>query len=273
MATSTSTPARYGSVNLDAIRETFYVRTRLDLDHVQQLADLYKAGAKLPALKVTDSGVLVDGRHRLHALRLLGWKAASVEYVADKEVGELIGDALLSNVGGALPPTHTDITSSLGQMIESGLANSVIMKRLTVKWPHAVAKRYLDDAHSNLSKERVIRAMRAVTEEGKTVAEAALLHKVKLDALKLALGGKKRRKTTVAEFKGALEVIVRSRGQKIGALLRKAQAEYEEGQLTKKQLEELVDQAELSTKRAMASIQDWHKRLAAAARAEKAHVA
>jgi hypothetical protein len=254
--------SKRGTIPITEVQENLFVRTHLNVDHAQYLATLLEAGQRLPPIRITPSKILIDGRHRLHAHRLLNRQAVEVEYSdQEPETGDLISDALLSNVGGALPPTHSDIIHAVKQMIDSGMQNSVITKQLQKKWPTAVVRRYVSDAHGALHAERIQAAIRDVVDNGKTVAEAALEHKVKPDAVKAAMTGKRRRKATTAELKATLSTIFKSRGQQMGHLIKKAVTAYEDGQLSAKQLEDVLHHAAKLCNYTRISVRDWNKRL------------
>jgi hypothetical protein len=252
--------SRISTIPIENIRETFFVRQKLDDQHVEQLRKLYEADAKLPALRVTPTFVLIDGRHRLHALRTLERKAVTVEVVDEQPRADLIALALLSNIGGALPPAYGDIIHSIEQMLEAGMQHSVIQKYLATKWPVAVTRRYLADALSRLREARLIKAVHAVTDDGKTIAEACLALGVKQDALRAVISGKRKRRSTTAEFKGSLTTIFRSRGAKMGALMRKVLHAYEEGQLSKDGVQQIIDHLTGLGKQTSRSIRDLQNR-------------
>lgn len=260
---------KYATVPIDSISEEFFVRTRLNDDHVLHLASLYEAGSKLPALLVARTDGLthpvVDGRHRLAALKLLNKKSADVEWMDEVNKGALLIRALENNVGGSLPPSNADIIYSIQQMIESGMVPSAIQKQLAekTKWPPSVLRRYITDALSNIHKSKLVKAKEAVLNQGMTVGEAAMAFKLKLDTLKGSLQGKAKRKSGVAEFKGALTNIFRSRGGSMGAVMKKVQIRLEDGDISWNAVEQILDHCESCCKNTALSVRDWRRRLEA----------
>lgn len=258
-----------GTVAISSITEQFFVRQHLNNDHVNFLAGLYEAGAKLPPIIVSrNESILIEGRHRLAALRQLGKKSVDVEWTDVTDKGELLAMALSYNIGGALPPSNGDIIYSMQQMLESGMTNSQIIKHFSQAWPPAVVRRYVADAQSNLTKDRVVKAKQAVIEGNMSVGEAALLYKLKLDTLKNAMSGSRKKRSNTAEIKGALTGIFRSRGASMGQLMRKLQTRYEDGELSWKAIDDVLEHAEQCVKSTSNSVRDWRKRFESKAKVE-----
>lgn len=259
---------RFGTVPVDKLSEEFFVRIKLNTDHVRYLQELYENNTHLPALLVTRDFKIIDGRHRYHALLNLGKKSADVEFTDETDHSALVALALLNNAGGPLPPSHADIIHSIKQMLDAGTQGSVITKSLTEKWPVAVVRKYLEDARSELTKDRVVRAIRSVVDDGKTVAEAALLHSIKVETLRNAMGSKKKKKTTVAETKASLTTQFRSHGQRLKNILMDIQDAYEEGSVSKKDVISILSHIDQHAKRTGRFVTNWEKRLGVTANGE-----
>lgn len=255
--------AKRGTVNVDAITEKFFVRNRLNDDHVIHLATLYEAGTEIPPLLCArQDNMLIDGRHRLAALRLANKKSANVEWVEETNEQALLAMALRANIGGSLPPSNADITYAMQQLIESGMQQSVIIREFTDHWPPAVVRRYYADAQSALTKERIVKAKAAVIDEGLTVADAAEKFKLKLDTLKTAMAGtRKKRKGSAAEIKGTLTGIFRSRGGSMGQVMRRIQTQLEDGDMSWNTVNDILNHLESCATSTMQSVKDWRKRL------------
>lgn len=259
-----------GTIPLDSVTEEFYVRTRLNDDHVLHLASLYEAGTKLPPIKVsTERNRIIDGRHRVAALRLLEKKAVDVEWDDEKDNGMLLAHALLANIGGSLPPSNADIVYAIQQMIEAGMVRSIVMKQFTEFWPPAVVRRYISDAESALAKARITKAKTAVVDNGMTVNEAAMTFNIKLDVLKNALTGSKKRKSTAGEIKAGLTSIFKSRGSSMGQVMRRVQQKLEDGELSPNQVGGILEHLEKCCQSTMYSARDWRKRFEASIRQGK----
>lgn len=251
-----------GTIPVDNIKEEFFVRQHLNQDHVRHLAQLYEAGTKLPPLIVTRENQIIDGRHRLAALRLLDKKAADVEWSDETNRAMNLVDALQANIGGSLPPSNADIVYAMEQMLEAGMQHSVITKNFSNIWPPAVIRRYYADAHAHLTKKRVTLAKEAVL-NGKTIADAASEYGIKLDTLKSAIQGEKKRKKGGPEVKSALTAIFRSRGGSMGQTMRRVEEQFEDGEISWKMVQGILDHLDRLCKHTALSARDWRKRLEA----------
>lgn len=257
------TAPKRGTIPIDSVVEEFFVRTALDDNHVLHLATLYEGGAKLPAVIVArERNRLIDGRHRLAALKLLDKKSIDVEWDEETDDGVLIARALRANIGGSLPPTNADISYAMTQMIAAGLTYSVIMKDFSSVWPPAVIRKYYAEAATSIRSKAVIKAKEAVL-NGMTVGEAAMTFKVKLDVLKSAIAGKKVRKSGTSEYKRQLSSIFRSRGGSMGGVMKRLLRQYEDGEMTYGSLQQVLDYADTCCKNTTDSVRGWRKRFAA----------
>jgi ParB-like chromosome segregation protein Spo0J len=255
--------ARHSTINIDTITERFFVRKSLNDDHVIHLASLYQGGTKLPPVEITREGELVDGRHRIAALKLLDRKAVDVLYTDETDQSVLLVQAVKSNIGGALPPSNTDIVYAMRQMLEKGMSQVSIQREFVGTWPPAVVRRYVSDAQSALTKERIVRAKAAIVEQNLTITEAAALHHIKAEVLKEAMIPQKKRRSGSAEIKGALSTTFRSRGAAMGAIMKGVMRKYEDGDISAKIVEDIIVHLEKCTKSTVTSAKDWATRLRA----------
>lgn len=259
-----------GTIPIDDVTEEFFVRVSLSDDHVLHLAGLYDGGTKLPPILVTrEHNKVIDGRHRLAALRLLNKKSVEVEWDEETDSGELIARGLRANIGGALPPTNADIVYAIQQMMEVGMVNSAISKKLSDRWPPAVVRRYIAEAQSRIGVQQMNKAKHAVVESGMTIGEAALAYKVKVDNLKSALIGKKKVRNSTGAIKSQLANIFRSRGGSLGQVMRKIQQQYEDGDISWASVESILTYSENAATSTLATVRDWRKRLEAKSKAKK----
>src|SRR5689334_10759410 len=121
------------TVQLDQLRQTFYVRTALNQDHVIYLADLYETGEKVKPIIVNEKMEIIDGRHRFEAMHaLLLWKEGLAFIAKGMSRQEMLVEALRSNMGGTLPPTPTDIQGVIQQLASEGVRTSDIADMLPI---------------------------------------------------------------------------------------------------------------------------------------------
>lgn len=246
-------------IKLKDLQTNLFVRRALNHDHVLFLAELIENGVKLPPIKITREGTVVDGRHRIEAHELNNLDEIAFDYEdADSEI-ELIAKAYQSNIGGSLPPTPQDTEHTVMLLLERGEA----MKRIgdLLGLPAGMARRYVAEVKSKTARAKLQRAVAAVTDGGLTVTRAAEQYDVDHGKLKEALSGRKREvKWGIAEVQRNLTKSYRSAAQKNAALIRGLLEKYEDGDVTSRQVRDIIRHIEQLQKRANRSILDWEKR-------------
>lgn len=252
------------TVNTEVITERFYVRESLNDDHVIHLASLIEGGTKLPPIRVTEGHELIDGRHRLAAVKMLGRNTIEVAYENENDPARLIAQALRANLGGALPPTNGDISYALRQMLEAGMTGAAIQREFSQVWPPAVVRSYLETARSALNNDKVRKAKAAVLDRDMTINEAAAEYGVDVTTLKNAIspGGRKKR-TGAREFKSNLTNIFRSRGASMSMTMRKVKRQLEDGDLSWSAVEDILEHLDRCAHATTNSAKEWVARLKA----------
>ncbi len=180
-------------LKVSEIKETFVVRLHLNQAHVEYLVDLITAGVTLPPLILSDAGnELVDGRHRLAAYRAMEFKDVECEFQHFSSRAEMIVRALKCNVGGALPPSSTDIGHVMGLLLTAGETRAMIIHNVgeQVGFPARLIRNYLDEVQSAQGKARLKLAIKAVLEESMSVPQAADRFGVKAESITEAMTGK-----------------------------------------------------------------------------------
>ncbi len=190
-----SATIRSHEVPLTQVRIDFYVRKTMDSDRVTFFEDLYRSSADVPALEINPDKVLIDGRHRLEALKRLKRRYATCVIVQQKDRAEMIALAIARNANGALPPSEEDYIFSAVQLLQLGKIRADVVRMLAKLLPVSMATRLVANAQSNLAKQKTRAALRDVSDNDMTVAAAAKKHKIEPARLKAALRG--RSKTVV----------------------------------------------------------------------------
>src|SRR5690242_19914310 len=97
-------------IHVNQITVPFFVRNDRTDDRTLYFAELYEAGKALPPLLVTEDYRLIDGRHRLEALKLLNVELVeALIFRGQHSEAELIAEAFNANVSDApQPPTPKD---------------------------------------------------------------------------------------------------------------------------------------------------------------------
>lgn len=258
-------PATPTRVRIDQILVRFFVRKRVDEDRVLFFAELYGARAPVEPIRVvTDTFVLLDGRHRLEAMKLCDMTEAECELVPPPPTeAEAILDAFLGNLGGSKPPTMEDMEHTIDLLLDAGMRDREIMGRMNI--PAAFSRKLLQNVHGKRTRRRVQSAARDVRDGNATVTEAATKHGVAVDALQSELGAArpKKGKQDLSGLKSGISRRFKSVSLQNGALLKGMLQRYEDGELHPRTIESVIAHIAHCLKSAQRSLDDWSRRYSA----------
>jgi hypothetical protein len=228
-------------VPLSDLKTSFYVRKKLNEDHVLQLSLLYEAGEKLPPLEIGWDNEVIDGRHRKAALELLGRTTADCHVHGQRGVGESIVIALKANVGGALPPTKEDVVHSMILLLNQGWTQRRIIDNMP--FPADVTRIYIKNAWSIVLDAKLQSALKAISEEGCTVKVAAEKYGVPIEKIQDRLTPKKRKKDvqTPAWRKSHISRLYQGFHRKIAYEFQQIIRDYEDHKMTDVEVYDLID--------------------------------
>ncbi len=248
------------TIKLSELKENMFVRQQLNQDHALYLAELMENGVIMNDLiEVTEDFTVVDGRHRKEAYDLNRVEEIQVKVLEFEDETEMIAYAYKANTGGSLPPSPQDTEHTIMLMLERGETRKHIGELLNL--PSGMARRYINDVQSKASRAKLQRAVAAVTDGGLTVAKAAEQYGVDPDKLKEVLSGhRKKHKQGVAEIQRGLTKTYKSLGSRNAALVRGILDKYEDGDVTEKQVREILVHIEQLQKKSSRAIGDWKKR-------------
>jgi len=255
------------NVALADLSVNLFVRKALNPDHVLALAELMAEKVEMfTRIKVAildGKMVIVDGRHRKEGYELNNVTHVVVEIdTSITNETELIAAAYKANVGGALPPTTGDTEQTIALLLERGETKKQIGELLGL--PAGLARKYVNTVQSKLARAKLHRAAEDVAENGLTVAKAAEKHEVDPEQLKEILSGNRRKnKQGVAEIQRMLTSQHRSMSTKNGCLLKKLLEKYEDGDITRRQLQEIIKHLEVLQRKAGRALADWKTRFEA----------
>ncbi|HWQ99759.1 MAG TPA: ParB N-terminal domain-containing protein [Candidatus Methylomirabilis sp.] len=248
------------TVPIAELKMDLFVRKGLDQDHTLHLAELIEHGVRLEPITVTPDLMVIDGRHRIEAHELNKRNEIEATVVTGlSDEADLISAAYKANLGGSLPPSPQDTEHAVMLLIERGVAKRRIADLLGL--PAGLGRKYVDDVQSKIARNKVRRAVTAVTEEGHTVAKAAEAFGVDPEKLKETLQGVKRRgKQNVAEIQRRITWNFKSLSSKNASLLRSLLDKLEDGDVTDEQVNAIFEHIESLQKRAIRAIKDWKQR-------------
>lgn len=183
-------------VLLTAIKVVFFVRARLDEDRVLFFMRLYEAGHTVePIIVNKKTNELLDGRHRIEALKRLGRKHVEVMWKTVKNREEAVIFAFSANVGGPKPPTLADFNHTISLLLQDGVPASRIIENLSKSTgaPLKLYRRYVKDVQSQIAKACLSKAALAIADEDLTVNQAAKKFDVDETQLRNKLRGTKKK--------------------------------------------------------------------------------
>lgn len=250
------------------IKVDFYVRQSLSEEHVLALGMLFEANEQLPPIIVNEEYQVIDGRHRLKAADMVGRTHIHCEIRRGLERGEQILTALTENMGGSLPPKPADIRLAIQNMLNAGMKPLSIRKGLPL--PPSVATRYISDAQSAMSKQRITAAIEAVTEFEMSVKDAAEKFNIDVEELRVAIRGKKKKTNDDAlglpKIKSALSSRYRSCSQHNAKMFDRLMNAFMDGECSEKIINETFDITEKMIMSQASNVNSWRQRLLAVKR-------
>jgi ParB-like chromosome segregation protein Spo0J len=256
------------TVDLKSIKTTFFVRQALNQDHVLMLADLYENDVRIPPPVVDKNLELIDGRHRVEALLLLGRTETPCMISNPLPAAEAFAEALRANMKGALPPTPGDIEYVISLMIERGASIKKIQELLPL--PPALTRKYIQAVKRRIYRKIVAQAIESILRDGLTVKGAAEKYNVPEVYIKEVLIKRAKRKPGATY--SAIEVRVRSLSQSITKnSLRLVQA-YEDGEVGMAEVNEFVKRVRSSIGRLARTSDNIEERMRAMPRVEAKNI-
>jgi len=262
------------TVKLSAIQTYMFVRDALDQNHVLYLVELMENGVEmkdlLEVVELEDGTiVLVDGRHRKEGYELNGIQEIKVKIVEFDDEAEMIAYAYCKNTGGSKPPTAADTEHTVKLLLE----RKESMKRIgeLLGLPAGLARKYANEVRSRMNRAKLQRAAEAVTDGGLTVAKAAETHEVDLDKLKEILSTRKKQSgTNLKDLHRNLSRLYNGLGKKNASVVKKFMDKFEDGDVSEKQVREIISHIEDLQRRATRTIAEWRRRFDARVAAKKA---
>lgn len=259
---------RTATVKVTDLKVDLFVRKELKHDWALQLGELISAGVVMKdKIRVTEDMVILDGRHRKEAYELAGVKEIEVEIVRVSSELEFISEAYRANTGGSMPPTKEDTEHVVALLLNRGESMKRIAEILAL--PTSVARKYATDVKSRMRRANMQRAIESITEGGLNVSKAADQYGVDLDELKAQIYGVRKKKALtngIGEMHRQLSFNQRSASQKTANLLRTLLNRFEDGDVTEKQVRDIIDDISRAQKRGVKVLSEWVKRFDAKTR-------
>lgn len=251
--------ARKKTLAISEIVLRFYVRRHLNEDHMLQLAMLYDEGVSLPPLQITTDNELIDGRHRLEALKYLNRTEVECEVVECDDFNEIVAMAMKANMGGSLPPTRDDIEFTIRQLLERGLSVNRIIDLIPL--PKGMARTYITSVKAAIARAKMNQAVNDVAEGKLNPSQAAEKYEVDLESLKTELRGKRKsRVKTLKAMKASVSRDFRSLSSRNAARYKALLQQYADAEIGEKNTEAVLNHIEHCIGEVQQRLGEWRAR-------------
>jgi len=251
---------------------TFFVRTGLNMDHVDFLRDLYNSEEPVDPIKVLEINheegsekfyELIDGRHRIEASKKAGFNTILADVNKDEmDIKSKILNAVIENTGGALPPTLADFEHTMELLLAAKCSRREIVENFPL--PKGVTEKFYKATMNRIYKRTIRNAVEAVIKSDLTIKQAAEKFNVKVEDLKYTIQHRQEREKNVDNILKGLESSNRGVSHSWAARTRTFIELYENGEIGKNDIARVVKRIDDYSKKIEATLQNCKSRLQAA---------
>jgi hypothetical protein len=186
-------------IKLSEIKDEFYLRFRLNEDHVSYLSSLMDGGTDLGPIRLTEDYIIIDGRHRVEAAKFLDRETIGAIIEKDGNFLNLVQRGLALNIGGALPPSPKDLEYLISGLIDKGFTHAKITEALGNILPNSMLRKIIHHVKWRTNQKRLVQGVSLIIDSRMTLERAAKSVGISPEALKRFLDGK-RNKINGEEF-------------------------------------------------------------------------
>jgi RNA polymerase-interacting CarD/CdnL/TRCF family regulator len=250
-------------VKIKDIEINFFVRIALNADHVEYFRSLYDSEEAVEPilLEKLENGKfgLIEGRHRIEGSKKAGYTSIRAEFGKFKDQKDRILNAVLANIGGALPPTMADYEYSIELLMNEKMTKKEVMENFPLP-PQLTSKLWkrVQDAIYRRTKRA---AVEAIIRGDITLKQAAEKFRVSEADLKFALKNKAKQDTDIDTILKALENSTRSLSQNWAQKAKMCIEKYQQGDFHKNDLARLSKRIKESSKKVFNTAEEVIKRL------------
>jgi hypothetical protein len=211
-------------VKLSDLKDSFYIRTKLNDDRLQYLWSLREGGVKLPPILITKDNKIVWGRHRVYVEKeLMNNDTIEAEITEEEDFLTLVKMSYEENSEGPLPPTKDDLFHTMTPLVQKGIPLKKVANAFSFL-PYGMVKMAYHHAQWREENKKLLKAQQLVIEQNFTVKKAAEILGVKEEKLKEFMNRKKPNGASVTACKKEIgqrfNHFNRVNGQKIGDLFK-----------------------------------------------------
>ncbi len=257
------------SVLISKLKDRFYVREGHKQSHVDFLAALYRSGTALPPIEVTPDFAVIDGRHRVLALKLLKRRHVEVIIINETNNFKLVARAIKANIGGSLPPTPDDIFFAIEHLVKNGATKNEVFATIPLD-ASFVAPLYKGVMLQHEQK-KLQRAVEAVADGNTTIVQAAKKFGLNAKNIQAAVRGraKKVERHEPAQLKRAVDMRFKRFRATLVQSTRHLMTNVRTGNISPKTAEGVVDYTQSSLDRLIVTWEAQRKRFESIKKAEE----
>jgi hypothetical protein len=215
---------------------------------------LYESNADVKPIIVTTELELIDGRHRVEALRRLGRVHVKAFIAKTRNKIENIMESVRANAGGALPPTQQDFEHAIELLINQGMKKHEVVDQFPL--PKKVTDKYYTAVMNKIYKRKVGRAIEEIIKGEMTVLAAAEKYKVKPEDLRDMIANRKERGINVPAAMGNMETRVRGLSAAITKQASMLVAKYADAEVDAEDMKRYADRVRDSGRRILATTEN-----------------
>jgi hypothetical protein len=227
-------------VEITKLKDSFDIRNTLNQDHVLFLWSLIDAGTELPPIKITKDFSIIDGRHRRIAYEHAGIPMIKAEVVDTDSTIEIVKQAIEANMGGALPPTKTDLYRTMMILINRKYSKERITDEFKSILPMGLIRISYHQARWQINNKKVNEAIDLIKTSNLTVKKAAEIVGISENSIKEKLDRKKIDGNGNPHLKGTLSKMFTHFNKSLGKIVSKTFQDCEDGELTKLETEAIL---------------------------------
>lgn len=254
-------------VNFADICITVYVRKQLDEEHMRFFADLYTSSASsmIPPIKVSTDNKLVDGRHRMAALKYLGETGCVCEIIQCKDSFDLTIEAMKANVGGSKLLTMAEIRQTIMRLLEEGYSQKKTIAALP--YPKEMSRKYVRNSFTMLKHQRETMAAAEVRAKRMTVPEAAHRYHLQQRVVQHAVVKQEKKDSqggdlsNIGSVKGCITARYQALSKKMGRYFRQLDERYKAGDFSEAQMRDIFAHVLHQARVHLGAMEDWNSRL------------
>jgi hypothetical protein len=243
---------------------SIYVRQQLSEERVALFQELYTSSSAgtVPPILVSPNFHLIDGRHRLAALKGLGEKGAVCEIVGATDPFDMTICALKANVGGSKELSMSDIRQTIIRLLEAGNSQRKITAALP--FPKELSRKLVKTATAIRHRQAETMATIQVMAGQMSPEEAsskfhlpvALINKL----VEKRRNGEEELLTNPGSLKGAFTQRYYAFTKRMGITFKKLLKRFEDGEFTEAQVQEVIVHVLHQARNHESAMKDWENR-------------